>query len=81
MGFKTLSWVWHLIQIITITKYHQAFSLWPAYVVVQCESIGPAQVSVDQDFSFRAVQVRTFDLCNVTPISPEQEPVDMGQNH
>lgn len=48
--------------------------LWPSCVIVQSKSVGPAQVGVDQNLSVQAVQVRSLNLRNVAPVSPEQEP-------
>lgn len=56
-----------------VTDYWQRFWLQPSRVVVQSESIWPAQVGVDQNLSVRSIQVRSLDLCNVTPVCPEQE--------
>lgn len=51
----------------------------PARVIVQREAVGPTQVCVDQNLTVRPVQVGPLDLSDVTPVGPEQEPVEQNE--
>lgn len=51
----------------------------PASVIIQCESIRPAKVRVDQNFAIRTVQISALDFSNVTPVCPEQIPKKESQ--
>lgn len=46
----------------------------PACVVIECESVRPAEVGADQNFAVRSVQIGALDFGDMTPVCPEQIP-------
>lgn len=62
-----------LFEVVMVTDYWLRFWLQPSRVVIQSEPVWPAQVGVDQNLSVRSIQVRSLNLCNVTPVRPEEE--------